>query len=267
TRTLSGDSGRRQLAAHFLSHAVPCATIGAFSKPFRGLATALLAGKDSLLFHGNSSCALKRGIVVVAGNHVNSRWTGIRFDKAVFLYIIFRTKFTQGTAMEFYRPPSLQGALDTLGSVYRALRAWKFYPKGHPSRKSSIKQAHAAMLQLLDGNNLSLVCGRTGFSFPDGEQIKDATRMSSSLSYELFIRRVQKITFLSDLYQEDLLDFLRLLTIPPDTVQKAGGMDKLMADHGIRTIWANEFDLSILNVRRRDVEFMGNTPPGLDEVE
>lgn len=169
--------------------------------------------------------------------------------------------------MDFYRPPALQGALDALGSVNRALRAWKFYPQGHPTRKTSIKQAHAAMLLMLDNNNLSLNCGRTDFSFPDGESLKDATRMSSSLSYELFIRRVQKITFLSDLYLEDLLDFLRILTIPPDAVQKAGGMDKLMTEHGIRTIWTNEFDLSILKSRRRDVEFAGKTPQGLDEVE
>jgi HEAT repeat protein len=169
--------------------------------------------------------------------------------------------------MDFYRPPVLQGALDALGSVNRALRAWKFYPQGHPTRKTSIKQAHVAMLLLLDGNNLSLNSGRTDFSFPDGESFKDATRMSSSLSYELFIRRVRKITFLKDLLQDDLLDFLRLLTTPTDVVQKAGGMDKLMSDHGIRTIWVNEFDLSIINGRRLNVESTGNIPLGLDEIE
>ncbi|MDA8429956.1 MAG: HEAT repeat domain-containing protein [Geobacteraceae bacterium] len=169
--------------------------------------------------------------------------------------------------MDFYRPPALQAALDALGSVNRALRAWKFYPLGHPSRKSSIKQAHAAMLSLLDGNNLSLNSGRTDFSFPDGESLKDSTRMSSRLSYELFIRRVQKVTFLHDLHLEDLLDFLRLLTIPPEAVQKAGGMDKLMVEHGIRTIWVNEFDLSIISSKRREVEFTGKAPQGLDEIE
>jgi HEAT repeat protein len=169
--------------------------------------------------------------------------------------------------MDFYRPPALQEALDALGIVNRALRAWKFYPQGHPTRKTSIKQAHAAMLQLLDGNNLSLNSGRTDFSFPDGESLKDSTRMSSSLSYELFIRRVQKVTFLNDLLQEDLLDFLRLLTIPHDAVQKSGGMDKLMSEHGIRTVWVNEFDLSIIHGRRRDVEFTGKTPQSLDEIE
>lgn len=169
--------------------------------------------------------------------------------------------------MDYYRPPSLQGVVDGLGSVYRALRAWKFYPKGHPNRKNSIKQAHGALLTLLDGNNLSLNCGRSGFSFPDGEVIKDTTRMSASLSHELFIRRVQKITFLQDLHQEDLLDFLRILTILPETIQKSGGMDKLMAEHGIRTIWANEFDFSIIRGKRRTIEDKGIIPLDVDQLE
>jgi len=169
--------------------------------------------------------------------------------------------------MDYYHPPSLQGVVDAFSGVYRALRAWKFYPKGHPNRKNSIKQAHGALLALLDGNNLSLNCGRSGFSFPDGEAIKDTTRMSASLSHELFIRRVQKITFLHDLYQEDLLDFLRILTILPETVQKSGGMDKLMAEHGIRTIWVNEFEFSIIRGKRRAVESKGITPLDVDQLE
>ena len=169
--------------------------------------------------------------------------------------------------MEFYRPPTLQGVLDALGCVHRALRAWKFYPPGHPSRKTRIKQAHAAMLLMLDGNNLSLNSGRKNFSFPDGEVLKDTTHISASLSYEFFIRRVQNITFLHDLNEEDLLDFLRILTIPPDVVQKSGGLDKLMVEHGVRTIWVNEYDFSIINAKRQDIEFSGKTPQTFDEVE
>ena len=169
--------------------------------------------------------------------------------------------------MEFYRPPTLQGVLDALGSLHRALRAWKFYPPGHPSRKTGIRQAHAAMLLMLDGNDLTLNIGRKNFSFPDGDVLKDPTPLSASLSYEFFIRRIQKITFLHDLYEEDLLDFLRTLTIPPDVVQKSGGMDKLMTEHGVRTIWVNEYDLSIINAKRQDMETSGNFPQKLDEVE
>lgn len=169
--------------------------------------------------------------------------------------------------MDFYRPPTLQGVLDALGSVHRALRAWKFYPPGHPSRKIRIRQAHAAMLAMLDGNDLCLNSGRTTFSFPDGEVLKDTTPISSYLSYEFFIRRIQKVTFLRDLNEEDLLDFLRVLTLLPETIQKAGGVDKLLADHGVRTIWVNEFDLSIISAKRHDLEAAGKSPKSVDEVE
>jgi len=123
------------------------------------------------------------------------------------------------------------------------------------------------MLLILDGNDLSLNSGRKSFSFPDGEVLKDTTHISASLSYEFFIRRIQKITFLHDLYEEDLLAFLRILTIPPDVIQKSGGVDKLMAEHGVRTIWVNEYDLSIISARRQDMESSGKTPQTVDEVE
>lgn len=169
--------------------------------------------------------------------------------------------------MDFYRPPTAQGVVEALGTIYRALRAWKFYPKGHPNRFSSISQAHSAMLKLLDGHNLALSCGRTCFSFPDGETLKDNTKLSTSLSYELFARRVQKITFLQDLYQEDLLALLRILAMSPEIIQKSGGVDKIMADQGIRSIWANEFDLSVIRGKRREVESRGITPMGIDEAD
>jgi HEAT repeat protein len=169
--------------------------------------------------------------------------------------------------MLFYRPPSLQNFLETLGSVCRALRAWQFYPKGHPSRRNSIQLAHAAMVRMLDNNDLSLACGRSGFSFPDGEAIKDSVGIASSLSYELFVRRGQKITFLKDLHQEDLLDLLRIISLPPDDVLQAGGMAKIMEEHGIRTIWINEFDLSIIQGKRREVESRGVVPQGIDDAE
>ncbi len=169
--------------------------------------------------------------------------------------------------MDFYRPPTSQGVIDALGTIYRALRAWKFYPKGHPNRRRSIDRSHSAMLALLDGHNFSLSCGRTRFSFPDGEVLKDNTSLTPSLSHELFVRRVQKITFLQDLYLEDLLALLRILSLSPDNIQKSGGVDKIMAEHGIRSIWVNEFDLSVIRGKRREVESKGVTPPGVDEAE
>ena len=140
-------------------------------------------------------------------------------------------------------------------------------PKGHPSRKMSIIQAHLSLLRALDGNDLSLRCGRTGFSLPNGEALPDGMRIASSLSFELFARRAQKITFLGDLFQEDLLDFIRIISLSPDAIQQAGGLEKVMQEHGIRTIWANEFDLTVILGKRYEVESRGVVPAGLDELE
>ena len=145
--------------------------------------------------------------------------------------------------MDFYRPPTTQGTLDALGSLHRAVRACKFYPKGHPTRRSSLSLAHAAMLQLLDGNTLLLSCGRTGFSFPDGESIKDPSGVTTALAFELFVRRAQKIAFSRDLFQEDLLELVKILCLPPEAIQQSGGFDTMMDARGIRSIWVNEFDL------------------------
>ncbi|MGD0584305.1 MAG: HEAT repeat domain-containing protein [Oryzomonas sp.] len=161
-------------------------------------------------------------------------------------------------------PPAL---LEALGNVSRALRAWQFYPTRHPSRKMSIIQAHLSLLRALDGNDLSLLCGRTGFSLPNGEALPDSMRIATSLSFELFARRAQKVTFLGDLFQEDLLDFIRIISLSPDDIQNAGGLEKVMQERGIRTIWANEFDLTVILGKRYEIESRGVVPAGLDEIE
>ena len=161
-------------------------------------------------------------------------------------------------------PPALPEAL---GNVNRALRAWQFYPAGHPSRKMSIVQAHLSLLRALDGHDISLRCGRNGFSLPNGEALPDSARMAASLSFELFARRMQVITFLGDLFQEDLLDFIRIVSLDPDAIQQAGGMEKIMLEHGIRTIWANEFDLTVILGKRYEIESRGVVPAGLEETE
>jgi hypothetical protein len=169
--------------------------------------------------------------------------------------------------MEFYRPPTHQSTLDALGSIYRALHAWEFYPKGHPTRRSTLQKSYSALLQLLEGNDLLLLCGRTCFSFPDGDAIRDATNQTTSLAYELFVRRAQKVTFQHDLRQEDLLDFVRILTLSPEAIKKSGGLDVIMADHGIRTIWVNEFDVAAIRRKRREIETKGVNPQNIEEAE
>lgn len=169
--------------------------------------------------------------------------------------------------MNFYRPPAMHEALEAIGSIYRALRAWQFYPTGHPVRRSSIVKAYGALREILGDHDLCLNCGRSGFSLPDGEELKDSGNLCNSLSFELFIRRAKTITFLHDLRQEDLLDLVRLLTVHHDELRASGGMDTILEQHGVSTIWVNEFDLSIIHGKRKQLEAKGVAPPSLDDLE
>ena len=170
-------------------------------------------------------------------------------------------------SISFYRPSKIQNTHIALGILCRAVLARKFYPPGHPSRHNSLSLAHTAMLQLLDGNTLSLSCGRTGFSFPDGELLKRTTRMSTGLAYDLFIRRVKKITFSHDLFQEDVVELVKLLSLSPEQIHQAGGMDVMLAESGVRTIWVNEFDLEVIRGKREEIELSGIVPDGIEESE
>lgn len=169
--------------------------------------------------------------------------------------------------MDYYRPPTTQGTMDALGALYRAVRAWRFYPNGHPTRRSSLELALEALRQLQDGNTLLLACGRSGFSYPDGEFLKDSSGLSAALAFELFVRRARKISFLGDLYQEDLLELLKILCLSPEVIQHSGGIEAMMAERGIRSIWINEFDLSAIRKKRYAVEQSGIIPQGIDESE
>lgn len=169
--------------------------------------------------------------------------------------------------MDFYRPTTTHGALNALGTIFRAVRAWNFYPKGHPTRRNSLIAAHTAMLKMLGGNTLSLSCGRNCFSFPDGEQLKDVTKQTCALSFELLIRRVQKITFSGDLFQEDLLELLKILCLSPEEILQSGGVDTILATRGVRSISVNEFNLTTISGKRQQIEQSGVVPKGIDEVE
>lgn len=146
-----------------------------------------------------------------------------------------------------------------LAQVYKAMKTIGFYPKGHPLRAENLRHAHNAMTNLLNATELSLVINRSGFSAQDGGASVENNPMTLALARELFIRRVKRITFLGDLSLEDLRLFLLLLAIDPQQIVTDGGMEKLMTKGGIKTIWANEIDLSIIWEKRQAMKTIVDT--------
>jgi HEAT repeat protein len=154
----------------------------------------------------------------------------------------------------FVLPGSGADASGPLGEMHKALKATGFYPKKHPARLQLITQAHKSLRLLMDDKELVLVINRQGFTESDGGRKVTPTPMTEALARELFIRRIRRLTLLSDLSSDDLRGFLYLLTINPQDIDTAGGIDKLMADHGIRTIWSNEIDMAAILAKREAIE-------------
>lgn len=145
----------------------------------------------------------------------------------------------------------------SLAELYKAMKVQSFYPKGHPLRSESLQRARQALIPLLGDEGQSFAVSRGGFSIADGGAIENGP-MVAPFAAELFIRRVQRITFLPDLSIDDLQSFLALLLADPRHVQSAGGMEELMRRQKIKTVWVNELDISAILAKRADLDEGGS---------
>jgi HEAT repeat protein len=140
-----------------------------------------------------------------------------------------------------------------LAHVCRALKSFSLYPEGHPLRSDSLQRAYHALQEILVQRELVLVTTRAGFVATDGGVAVEPAPMIQSLATELFIRRVKRLVILPDLTLFDLQKFLRILTLSPETVEEDGGIADLMAKRFIKSVWANEVDLSAILEKREEL--------------
>lgn len=160
--------------------------------------------------------------------------------------------------------PGDPGAI--LADIYKAMRAIGFYPEGHPKREEIVASVHDSLGRHVQEKELALTISRTGFSSA-GEPIKsESNQMIINLAGELFTRRIQQLTFLPDLSLDDLRAFLHLLTMDQKNLALSGGMAQLMPARGIRTIWANELDLSVIWEKRQALEEEFDSGDALDKT-
>jgi hypothetical protein len=152
-----------------------------------------------------------------------------------------------------------------LADLYKALRSVSFYPAGHPRRDEILETAHKSLQSCLAEKELVLVITRAGFSVSDGGALVDGNQMSQSLAGELFIRRIKRLTMLRDLSVTDLRSFLQLLSLDPHKLTASGAMAREMMARGIRTIWTNEVDLSVIWDKRQAMDESGVALADVDE--
>ena len=141
-----------------------------------------------------------------------------------------------------------------LVDIYKASRAIGFYPDSHPLREEILGAVYESLKEHVKEKELVLVISRAGFAVKDELQKIETNQMITALAGEMFVRRIQHLAFLPDLTLADMRNFLQLLSLDPNKLLVSGGMPQLMLAQGIRTIWANEMDLSAIWEKRQALE-------------
>lgn len=158
-------------------------------------------------------------------------------------------------------PVNLPGsARDVIAEVYKALKASAFYPANHPLRNNVILQSYQILLKSLRGKDLSLLITRNGIHAAEGEAPIENTLAVKSLAKELFVREIQRLSFLPDMTKDEFEHFLSVLTVDPQKIIAEGGMEKVLAERGIRNIVTNEIDISAVFTKKGIIDDEAGEP-------
>ncbi len=158
---------------------------------------------------------------------------------------------------------AIQAALINLGKLLKTVR---YYPAGHPALKTAGLEALKLFQPLLKNGNLVLTVRKEGF-FCDQDPIAPDLPILKNLAFFFFARLVRRILILPDLSAYDLSAFARSVTLEPEEIQKAGGLQELLLQAHVNGIWLNEIDLAKIQAYRQQMAAQGCGGPEDDLQE
>lgn len=174
---------------------------------------------------------------------------------------------TQNTKSSSVATKLTASQLETaLKALAKLLVSIKFYPAGHPALKTVTSDAQAGFLPLLQTDeSVAVAVRRTGFFYED-EPIGSANPMLQKLAASLFARRVQRLTILKDLSCRDLWETAKVLLLDADVIQKNGGLQTLLQQALVTTIWTNAVDMNSIFELKNQIEEEKSTLYGSTEL-
>lgn len=150
--------------------------------------------------------------------------------------------------------PLLETALNSLA---KALKVINFYPLEHPLRDEGVAAAIQQFKPLLKSGEVVLLWGKDGCTFGENGVVKSVSATAKSLAREMLLRKLQRLIIAPGLTIKDLKQFLVIVTTDPSEIYASGGIEEVMIKSKIRTIGANEVDLSLFGQDESDGECEG----------
>ncbi|MBE9535825.1 MAG: HEAT repeat domain-containing protein [Proteobacteria bacterium] len=154
----------------------------------------------------------------------------------------------------------LQVLADVALELQKSFKGLDYYNEGHPALSELLTKSFNSITERLQSfDNISLIVKRRGF-FSGFHQVGKDIVPLVDLARDLYIRGVRKIFLLNGLKQKDLNTFLYTLHNSPRVLQERGGIDAILVEQGVGTIWVNE--ISYDKLIGKDLDYRGET----DEV-
>jgi HEAT repeat protein len=141
-----------------------------------------------------------------------------------------------------------------LTSLAKALKAITFYPADHPQREECIAMAFNLAKPLISSQELVLLWSKDACTIADKPDINSRSATAKTLAREMLKRKLQRLIILPRLSQSDLKAFLTITTFDPAAIYAGGGIEAEMSRAGIKTIGANEVDLTLLRGLQQEEE-------------
>ncbi|MCP3176773.1 MAG: HEAT repeat domain-containing protein [Desulfuromonadales bacterium] len=148
------------------------------------------------------------------------------------------------------KPILLENALRSLA---RIIKAASFYPPGHPALRAQVLEGLKAWRPLLAEGNLTFSVRKDHFLVDEARVGKDAAFLPQ-LATAFFARRVQRVLVMPDFSDRDLLGVARALAIRPELVAQKGGIEELLLQARVTTLWFNELQLDRIIRRKEEAE-------------
>lgn len=136
----------------------------------------------------------------------------------------------------------------------KGMKSFTFYPVNHPLLIQSITKIVLLFEEIpLPEEGLSIDVTRTALLFRD-IPLPGGSKSLADLNRELYLRRAARIIFLPNLRAEEVVSFLRGVTMDADEVLDAGGLEQVLLQEKVARIWANRVDYDRLTELLKEEE-------------
>jgi HEAT repeat protein len=161
---------------------------------------------------------------------------------------------------------SLQRVTQAVTEFAKGIKSASFYPAGHPVLLHTVTR----IIQFLEAvplpeHGLSIDVTKHALLYRDVPLPSGGNKAVLDLNRELYLRRASRIIFLPNLQPDEVVSCLKIITLDPDEIQDAGGLERILLREKVARIWANRVDYDQLTQLLKEEELEEVQPEELTD--